>query len=196
MKKIVRLTESDLIRIVKRVIKEEMTQVNDKTWTSQGYGKDPYQYKATLVRGTGNWGTATYSPEFYVAKKGPNPKWIKITDENAKQKISTQQFPNLDYKTHGETENSVYKSVTRGDAAKAFAEIFPCVEQSMKPTDKKEFRGEGLVYIIDGITYSVEKNPSSKLGWEIKAQDPKYSPLESARYKTYKTCEEFKNRKK
>jgi len=210
MKKIIRLTESDLMRIVKRVINEEMTKVDDKTFTSQGYGKDPYQYKAVIVPTNSQIpNTPQVTIRYYVARKGSNPKWIKITNKTAMEQIRAQQFPSLGDATMnkvnlGRSEDGALvttdsngrttKGITRGDTIKAFADIFPCVEQSMKPTDKKRFWGESLTFQIDGMIYSVDKRPGmTPSGWILKGHDMNADPL-NPKFKYYKNCDEFKQR--
>lgn len=209
MKKIVRLTESDLIRIVKRVIKEDQdVWADNKTLISQGYGKDPYQYKAVSHDILSPWGTKSHVEyDYYVAKKGPNPKWNKVTDKKAIDTIKNSQFPGQatdkghsgGLETHdinrdtGKLEKVTLTS--RGDRQRAFANIFPCVERAMKPTDKKEFGSEFVSYIIDGIHYTVNRTEDTKSGWEIVASDPKEDMLHQKHIR-YKSCEEFNNRNK
>ena len=196
MKKIIRLTESDLTRLVKRIISEEITKLDDKTYTSQGYGKDPYQYKAILVGQKDQWGgIGPTTVDYYVARKGSNPRWTKVTDVKAKNQIMSQQFPSLANNTQdrGNSENTI-KSTSRGDEIIAFSKFFPCVEKSLKPTDRKMYAGESLIYIIDGISYGIRKNPNSPSGWSISGTDPKNAL--SSKLRTYNTCDEFNRRQK
>jgi len=74
MKRFVRLTESDLTKLIKTVIEES---TNDKI--VQGLGKDPYQYRQ-------------YGNSFYYAKKGKNPKWVIAKDLNAINAIKKKFF--------------------------------------------------------------------------------------------------------
>ena len=142
--------------------------------------------------------------EFYGARKGSNPKWMKITDKNSIEKIRQQQFPNAgnalgqdighseDALVNVDLKGGTTKVISRGDRIKAFADIFPCVEQSMKPTDKKNFASEFVSITVDGITYTVDKGPS---GWELKGTNTKTDPLaQSGRYTYFKNCNEFKQR--
>ena len=78
MNKIIKLTESDLINIVKQVLSEQSGPINaPKSEIIQGVGKDPYEYKKE--RGY-----------YFTRKKGSN-KWIK-TAGKISNAIATKIF--------------------------------------------------------------------------------------------------------
>jgi len=102
MKRIIKLTESDLKRIIKRVINES----NDGN-IIQGFGNDPYQYRS-------------YNNLYFFAKKGPNPKWIQSKTQKGidaiKQKFSEEPHITDKY-TGGQpgTPNTFYKKDGTGN---------------------------------------------------------------------------------
>ena len=78
MNKIIKLTESDLINIVKQVLSEQSGPINAPgSEIIQGVGKDPYEYKKE--RGY-----------YFTRKKGSN-KWIK-TAGKVSNAIATKIF--------------------------------------------------------------------------------------------------------
>jgi hypothetical protein len=78
MSKIIKLTESDLINIVKQVLSEQSGPINAPgSEIIQGVGKDPYEYKRE--RGY-----------YFTRKKGTN-KWI-LTRGNVSNAIATKIF--------------------------------------------------------------------------------------------------------
>ena len=66
--KIIKLTESDLIKIVKQVLSEQVVQ---------GTGEDPWEYKKE-------------GGKYYARKKGSN-NWV-LTGGNAEQSIKSKIF--------------------------------------------------------------------------------------------------------
>ena len=101
MKKIIRLTEQDLILIVKRVIGESYIDKSNKlikensAIVKQGSGGDPWQYKKE-----GN--------NYYAAKKGSNPNWILA---KGKAKIAIERYIfNLSPTQTKPTQNTQTKS--------------------------------------------------------------------------------------
>lgn len=74
MKKVVRLTESELIKVIESVVNNNIFEEK----IVQGKGSDPYQYKSD-------------SGKFYYAKKG-SQNWIEQTDPDALSAIQTDIF--------------------------------------------------------------------------------------------------------
>jgi len=152
MKKVVRLTEADLVNIVKRVISEQSNpNVENDTLTSnsslsdllpsvnpkfdypknlfiiQGLGMDPFQYKQE-----GN--------NYYYAKKGNNPKWIIAKNKNAinaiKKKFSSTNQPNLSINKDSLLKRGI-ESVVSG-FTNWVRKIFPNVAQLFFAKDLSE----------------------------------------------------------
>jgi hypothetical protein len=207
MKRIIRLTESDLTRIVKRVLKENGTPWSG-TKIVQGYGNDPWQYKvvkekdATPLTGSAELG-------FYVAKKGSNPKWTKITDEKTIEEIKRLHFTNL-FDANVSTRNrNLYadegpeRGKSRIDKLKFAAEKFPCLErEQIKTGGKKITTGDSVIFEINDFMYDVRNDLS---GWSVKRMPKtgtrKWMDCENRSgmtdnrvkgcFKSYKSCSEI-----
>ena len=203
MKKVIRLTESDLMRIVKRVIKEtddlSYNESKGKTEIVQGYGKDPYQYKR-VMEFKNDWkdqyGFGGNRWVYYVARKGSSPKWIKVEDQKAIKEINRLYFIHSDNTSNMDTYGDKSKIDQHGGSPqepegplKAAAEIFPCLEQQqIKRGGKKIAHDKIAIFEIGDWRYSVEYW-SGKGIWMVKRNSK--NPSSSDYPKLYKSCTEI-----
>ena len=188
MKKVIKLTESDLTRIVKRVIEEQVgTETQEKI--VQGYGNDPYQYKSTMKQLPG---MGQYEPVFYVSKKGSNPKWTKVAG-NAADQVRKLYFPNIvDTSSQKRSEFgnvSIVGDESRVDKLKIAADKFPCLErEQVKRKGTKKTNGNFVTFEIGNFKYMVDKDLK---GWYIQRYPLKSLATDYSQHKQFRTCDEF-----
>ena len=160
MKKIIKLTESDLINIVKQVLSEQSGPINAPgSEIIQGVGKDPYEYKKE--RGY-----------YFTRKKGSN-KWIK-TAGKISNAIATKIFKDnpLNVKNKKIVKRQKVKPVVQNTQ-----KVKPVVQNTQKDSYKYSPRVDAeLQYIKD-------RRPlfGRALGWNVDKPffiyDPKFNLL-------------------
>ena len=160
MSKIIKLTESDLINIVKQVLSEQSGPINAPgSEIIQGVGKDPYEYKKE--RGY-----------YFTRKKGSN-KWIK-TAGKVSNAIATKIFKDnpLNVKNKKIVKRQKVKPVVQNTQ-----KVKPVVQNTQKDSYKYSPRVDAeLQYIKD-------RRPlfGRKLGWNVDKPffiyDPKFNLL-------------------
>jgi hypothetical protein len=166
MTRIIRLTESDLTRIVRRVINEKQEGPDEIV---QGYGKDPYQYKRIFDRDpkyADQWGFNDVRPIYYTARKGTNPKWTKAVDPKVIKEIIRLYF--VDEAGAGIDKGPVgIPKFSPNAALKAAAEKFPCLEQQqIKRGGKKIAKDDFCMFYIGTWKYVLEN--SATKGWYVR----------------------------
>jgi len=160
MSKIIKLTESDLINIVKQVLSEQSGPINAPgSEIIQGVGKDPYEYKKE--RGY-----------YFTRKKGSN-KWIK-TAGKVSNAIATKIFKDnpLNVKNKKIVKRQKVKPVVQNTQ-----KVKPVVQNTQKDSYKYSPRVDAeLQYIKD-------RRPlfGRALGWNVDKPffiyDPKFNLL-------------------
>jgi hypothetical protein len=160
MSKIIKLTESDLINIVKQVLSEQSGPINAPgSEIIQGVGKDPYEYKRE--RGY-----------YFTRKKGSN-KWIK-TAGKVSNAIATKIFKDnpLNVKNKKIVKRQKVKPVVQNTQ-----KVKPVVQNTQKDSYKYSPRVDAeLQYIKD-------RRPlfGRALGWNVDKPffiyDPKFNLL-------------------
>ena len=160
MNKIIKLTESDLINIVKQVLSEQSGPINAPgSEIIQGVGKDPYEYKKE--RGY-----------YFTRKKGSN-KWIK-TAGKVSNAIATKIFKDnpLNVKNKKIVKRQKVKPVVQNTQ-----KVKPVVQNTQKDSYKYSPRVDAeLQYIKD-------RRPlfGRALGWNVDKPffiyDPKFNLL-------------------
>ena len=172
MTRIIRLTESDLTRIVRRVINEKQEGPDEIV---QGYGKDPYQYKRIFDRDpkyADQWGFNDVRPIYYTARKGTNPKWTKAVDPNVIKEIIRLYFiDDTGDSSVNITGKKTYKDyiIPKDPNAplKAAAEKFPCLEQQqIKRGGKKIAKDDLAMFYIGPWKYVIEDSVTK--GWYVR----------------------------
>jgi hypothetical protein len=89
MKKVIRLTESDLVRLVKRVIKEQEEDENDKNWTSivsSLLSTNPKQIKMKDGNHSLNWGSHSAGGYDWGLSIGKTGTFTFQSENNVKSK--------------------------------------------------------------------------------------------------------------
>ena len=187
MTRIIRLTESDLTRIVRRVINEKQEGPDEIV---QGYGKDPYQYKRIFDRDpkyADQWGFNDVKDIYYTARKGTNPKWVKVVDPKVEKEIIRLYF--IDETGPGKEEIIGIPKNPPNAPVKAAAEKFPCLEQQqIKRGGKKFVKDDFCMFHIGPFAYVVEEKGGG--GWQVARSYISKWELQPT-HTFYKSCKEI-----